>query len=283
MTRPSNENDPHDQGLARDLPLLLTRRRIVTALGITGASALAGAYMLSGPGQAEANLTGTAADGSVCVKHPVETGGPFPADGTNVKDGQIVNALTEGGVVREDIRQSFGAMTPVAEGVRLDLLITLVNVNAVCAPLADHAVYIWHCDAEGHYSLYEKTDRNYLRGVGVTDDKGQVRFTTVFPACYDGRWPHIHVEVFTDLETAVSGDASLLISQFAFSEADAESVYSVDARYNASVANMGRVSLSSDNVFADNTAEQIVAQTITVMGSPAEGLAGSVTLGVTKG
>ena len=51
-----------------------------------------------------ATVTGTAADGSVCVANPAETEGPFPADGTNVREGQTVNILTEEGVIREDIR-----------------------------------------------------------------------------------------------------------------------------------------------------------------------------------
>ncbi len=37
---------------------------------------------------------------------------------------------------------------------------------------------------------------NYLRGVQFTDSAGQVRFHTVFPACYPGRYPHLHVEIF---------------------------------------------------------------------------------------
>ena len=62
------------------------------------------------------------------------------------------------------------------------LEITLVDVGRACAPLGGMAVYVWHCDAEGIYSIYAAEDRNYLRGVGITDDQGRVRFTTVFPA-----------------------------------------------------------------------------------------------------
>jgi protocatechuate 3,4-dioxygenase beta subunit len=40
------------------------------------------------------------------------------------------------------------------------------------------------------------TTESYLRGVQVTDSNGQVTFTTIYPACYSGRWPHIHFEVF---------------------------------------------------------------------------------------
>src|SRR4029453_4456490 len=55
-------------------------------------------------------------------------------------------------------------------------------------PFAGTAVYVWHCDREGRYSLYSEgvTGENYLRGVQVADASGKVRFTSVFPACYDG-------------------------------------------------------------------------------------------------
>jgi protocatechuate 3,4-dioxygenase beta subunit len=262
-------NDDHDGGLNHDLPLL-TRRSLVAGLGLAGVGVL-----LTGcgfGGQGEANKVASAADGTSCIKDPLETSGPFPADGTNSKNGQTVNALTASGVVRSDIRSCFGDLTGTADGVQLELEITLVGVNAACAPLAGHAIYIWHADPDGHYSLYDLPELNYLRGVGVTDDKGAVKFKSVLPGCYDGRWPHIHFEVFKTIESAVSGDKSLLISQFAIPQATASAVYAVDARYATSTANLGNVSIAKDMVFGDNTAEQIAAQTLTMMGDAAAGL-----------
>ena len=66
------------------------------------------------------------------------------------------------------------------------------------APLAGAAVYLWHCNREGEYSMYSEAiaDENYLRGVQETDDDGSVTFTSIFPAAYSGRWPHIHFEVY---------------------------------------------------------------------------------------
>jgi protocatechuate 3,4-dioxygenase beta subunit len=46
------------------------------------------------------------------------------------------------------------------------------------------------------------TDQNYLRGVQETDANGQVSFTTIFPACYSGRRPHIHFELYPGLAAA---------------------------------------------------------------------------------
>lgn len=46
---------------------------------------------------------------------------------------------------------------------------------------------------------------NYLRGVQVTNASGQVSFTTVFPGCYTGRYPHTHFEVYSSLGLATLG------------------------------------------------------------------------------
>lgn len=276
MTTP-HQNDDHDgKGLGFDLRTMASRRTALIGVGLVGIGGYLGLRGFGG----QANATGIAADGSVCVADPAETAGPFPGDGTNSKDGASVNALQQSGVVREDIRPSFNGMTPIAGGVQLDLVLTLVNVNAACAPMAGRAIYIWHCDAEGIYSLYGATDRNYCRGVGITDASGQARFTTVFPACYDGRWPHIHFEVFADETAASSGDNSLLTSQFALPGDAAQAVYAAVPLYAASVANLGDVSLASDMVFSDNTAEQVVVQMIALTGDVNTGFRGAATIGI---
>jgi protocatechuate 3,4-dioxygenase beta subunit len=271
-------DDDHDRGLAFDIKTLIERRRV---LGLIGLGSAGLALTACNPfGGSEANMTASAADGAVCVKDPAETAGPFPGDGTNAKAGQTVNVLTQSGVVREDIRTSFAGMTPVADGVELDLTITLVNVSNACAPLAGHALYVWHCDAEGRYSLYDTDDSNYLRGVGITDEKGQVSFKSVFPGCYAGRWPHIHFEVFSSADKAATGKDSLLISQFALPADACKKVYDAVPVYSASVGNLTRVSLKDDGIFADNTPEQVSAQTIEVSGDAAGMLKGAVTVGI---
>ena len=97
---------------------------------------------------------GAVADGATptpatCSAIPEETGGPYPGDGTNGP-----NTLTSTGIVRSDIRPSFAAMTGTAAGIPLTIKLTLVNVNAGCAALAGYAIYLWHCDRDGNYSLY---------------------------------------------------------------------------------------------------------------------------------
>ena len=116
--------------------------------------------------------------------------------------------------------------------------------------------------------------------MGVTDDKGQVTFTTVFPGCYDGRWPHVHFEVFGGEASAATGDNSLLISQFALPADVAQAVYAAVPFYAASMANLGNVSLASDMVFSDNTAEQVAAQTMVLTGDAASGFTGVAVIGI---
>ena len=108
---------------------------------------------------------------------PEETAGPFPGDGSNGP-----NILAESDVVRSDIRSSFGSSTTVAEGVPLTIQLTVQD--AECAPLAGAAVYVWHCDRDGNYSMYSDAaaDENYLRGVQEAADDGTLSFTTIFPA-----------------------------------------------------------------------------------------------------
>ena len=53
-----------------------------------------------------------AATDATCSVIPEETAGPFPGDGSNG-----VNVLTEDGVVRSDIRSSFGSGSGVADGI----------------------------------------------------------------------------------------------------------------------------------------------------------------------
>ena len=279
MGHPSQDHlDDHDRGLAFDLGTLIERRRVLGLVGLAGTSAFLAACNFSFGG--EKNKTGTAADGSVCLKDPVETNGPFPADGSNSKNGAVQNVLTQSGVMRQDVRTSFAGMTPVADGTQLDLTFTLVDVAKACALKAGHVVYIWHCDAEGRYSLYDTTDRNYLRGVGVTDDKGTVKFTTVFPGCYAGRWPHIHFEVFADQKSAVNGSGSLLVSQFALPGDVAKALYSGNPIYAASISNFSGMSMEKDMVFSDNTAEQRAVLSLKLAGDAAAGFKGMGTIGI---
>src|SRR4029077_7749786 len=127
------------------------------------------------------------------------------------------NVLTESGIVRSDLTKSFGTSSGVADGVPLTVELTVLDTRSGSSALTGAAVYIWHCNREGLYSMYGEgvTDENYLRGVQETDAKGQVTFTSIFPAAYSGRWPHIHFEVYPSLDQATSASGKLRTSQLA--------------------------------------------------------------------
>ncbi|MEO6236639.1 MAG: intradiol ring-cleavage dioxygenase [Vicinamibacterales bacterium] len=215
----------------------------------------------------QAPTTGTGA----CSRTPEETAGPFPADGSN---GPTV--LSASGVVRSDIRASFAGLSGAADGVPLTIELTVVSAST-CAPLAGRAVYLWHCDRLGRSSLYNSgaTNQNYLRGVQQADAGGRVAFTSIYPGCYAGRWPHIHFEIYPSLATATSGANRSATSQIALPKTANDLVYAT-AGYEASVANQARVSLASDGVFSDGSSLELA----TVSGSASAGLTAALTVAV---
>jgi protocatechuate 3,4-dioxygenase beta subunit len=253
--------EDHDRGLTFDLPRLLTRRRALTLLGVAVAATVVGcsgdddsasagtsstSSSTSAPG---AGSTTTAAGAASCdAAIPEETAGPFPGDGSNGPD-----ALTESGVVRRDITSSFGSSTTKAEGVPLTVNLLIQDTASGCTPKVGVAVYVWHCDREGRYSMYSQgvTDENYLRGVQKSDSSGRVSFTSIVPACYAGRWPHIHFEVYSSIDDATSGGQPIATSQLAVPEATCKTVFAV-AGYEQSVRNLSQVSLARDMVFGDD-------------------------------
>ncbi len=203
---------------------------------------------------------------------PEETGGPYPADGSNG-----VNVLVESGIVRSDITRSFGAASGVAEGVPLSIDLTVVDVSEGSVPLVGAAVYLWHCNRDGEYSLYSQNiaNENYLRGVQEVDAEGKVQFTSIFPAAYSGRWPHVHFEVYESLSAATSATGKLRTSQLALPEDICNEVFATDG-YEQSVRNLAQTSLDSDNVFSDGYSLQLA----TVGGTVQGGLTASLTVPV---
>jgi protocatechuate 3,4-dioxygenase beta subunit len=189
----------------------------------------------------------------------------------------VVNVLTLSGIVRSDIRTSIAGASGTAAGVPLTVTLTLVNTNSSCASLEGYAIYLWHCSREGLYSLYSSgvTNQNYLRGVQSTDSNGQVTFTTIFPACYAGRWPHIHFEVYPSLAKATVATNKIKTSQIAMPEAECDTVFATTG-YSASVSNFSQVSLSTDGVFSDGA----TLETPTISGSVSAGYAIALNVGV---
>jgi protocatechuate 3,4-dioxygenase beta subunit len=213
-----------------------------------------------------------------CALIPPETAGPFPGNGSNGP-----NALGEPGIVRSDIRSSFGSSgSAVATGTALDFTLRLVDPALGCSPLAGFAIYAWHCDARGRYSMYSSgvTTQNYLRGVQITGNDGRATFTTVFPGAYPGRWPHIHFEVYPSLDAAVAGNRALRVSQLALPDAACRAVYAQAALYPSSLASHVRTPLRSDGVFRDDGG---VLQLATATGSVAKGYTAALEVGIARG
>lgn len=272
-------HDEHDLGLLHDLATMrqrwlhpsVDRRGALRLLGAAGAglvlaacggdkkSASGSTTTTAASGSSQGTTLTTAATGTTAAtseRVPSETAGPFPADGTNGP-----NVLTESGVVKSDITTSFGKFSGTAVGVPMTIKLKLNKPGA--------AVYLWHCDAEGLYSLYSEgaTAQNYLRGVQAADGSGNLTFQSVVPAAYPGRWPHLHYEVFSSLSEATKAGGRLVTSQIALPEDACNAVYDADSRYGQSKSHMQRTSLESDGVFRDGYERELA----TMSGSPSAG------------
>ncbi|CAN5158396.1 intradiol ring-cleavage dioxygenase [soil metagenome] len=269
------EIEEFDRGLQYDLSTLINRRQALRALAGTSllaiiscsgggavtttrltsptTSAPTSTEVTTGAASTTVGATETVAVPEAdCEVIPEETAGPFPGNGTNGPD-----VLTTEGVVRADITSSFGGMSGIATGVPLQIQITIQDQANGCEPYAGAAVYAWHCDAVGNYSLYSDgaTDQNYLRGVQEADANGTLSFTSIFPACYSGRWPHIHFEVYPDLASATDASNKIATSQIALPADICEQIYAMSG-YESSLETFPQVSLESDGVFGEDGGER---------------------------
>ncbi|CAN5164042.1 hypothetical protein BH10PSE16_BH10PSE16_40430 [soil metagenome] len=257
------------------------RRHILRWLSAGAVASAAPLALLTCGGGEETGTSAsiTSSTSITCAAMPSETAGPYPCNGTTSNRRGVVNVLTLPGTVRSDIRSSVGGLSGTAAGVPLTVTLALANTAASCASLAGFAVYLWHCTREGEYSLYgrDALNQNYLRGVQLTDSSGEAGFSTIFPGCYSGRWPHIHFQVYPSLAVATSGSADAKTSQLALPAAACKQVYGVASGYSASVANFAAATLASNSVFGDDSA---TTQLATVTGDATHGFAATLTIGI---
>jgi len=287
----SQQSDDHGHGgLNQDIEVLLRampdRRRLLRMMSLgaiapvtlmacnsgetSSASTTAGTTTTNTTGTTTTGTTTTTTTGSntgstttttsnSCSTIPSETAGPYPGDGTNGP-----NALVLSGIVRSNIK---GSLTTSTQAAGVPLTINLKLVNSSCASLAGYTVYLWHCDQNGGYSMYSSgiTNENYLRGVQVADSSGNVSFTTIFPGCYSGRYPHVHFEVYPSLAQATSGNNDVKTSQFTFTDSVFAAIYA-SSGYNTSAGNLAGTSLSRDNVFSDGVGLQVASTSGSVSG-----------------
>lgn len=136
--------------------------------------------------------------GNLCPMTPEQTEGPFYFDPQ---------------LVRADIAEG-------KAGIPLRLRLQIVDA-AACAPSRQARVDIWHCDAAGVYSGYdrERTDgQRWLRGTQFAGTDGVVTFNTIFPGWYEGRATHIHLKAWMP-------DGRAVTSQLYFDEGLNDAVY----------------------------------------------------------
>ncbi|MGP5643208.1 intradiol ring-cleavage dioxygenase [Corynebacterium variabile] len=269
------DEDVVDQGPAFDIRTLMTRRTLL-GVGAAGVGAVALAACSDGSSSSVATTPASSSASSTTAvtdlpdaEIPDETAGPYPADGSNGPD-----VLEESGIVRSDIRSSIGADAPV-DGVPLEFSITVTDMANDDAPFENVAVYAWHCNADGLYSMYSEgvEDETWLRGVQVADADGTVSFTSIVPACYTGRWPHIHFEVYPSVEDITDSENAIATSQIAIPEDVCNAVFALDA-YEGSSENLSQVTLESDNVFGDDAG---ASQLATMSGDVDSGYIASLT------
>ncbi|MFT4234460.1 MAG: intradiol ring-cleavage dioxygenase [Microbacterium sp.] len=286
------EDDVVDQGARFDIHTILSRRGVLAVAGLgAGATVLAACASTSSSSTADAATTTTTTPSATATATPTETAtdtatttvdvdseipdetaGPYPGDGSNGPD-----VLEESGIVRSDITQNLDG-SATADGIPLTFSLQIVDMANDNAPFEGVAVYAWHCNAEGNYSMYSEgvEDYTYLRGVQVADAEGLVTFTSIYPACYSGRWPHIHFEVYPSVDDITDSTNAIATSQVAMPDETNQLVFA-DSRYSASINNYSQVSLATDNVFSDDSG---ASQLPTISGDNDSGYIASLVVGV---
>jgi protocatechuate 3,4-dioxygenase beta subunit len=186
------------QTAPEEIAMTLIHRRdmLIGALGL--ATLPACARQPARPAASSAELIA----GTACPVTPEQTEGPFYFDPE---------------LVRTDIAEG-------KEGAPLTLRLQIVDA-AACAPQRRARVDIWHCDAGGVYSGYDRersAGQRWLRGTQVADGQGVAAFNTIYPGWYQGRAPHIHVKAWLE-------DGRELTSQLYFPDALSDSIYRAGA------------------------------------------------------
>ena len=158
---------------------VLSRRELVSLLGLSGLAAMAEPLFSQSPG--ERTLP-------ACVVQPEQTEGPY-----------FVDRMLD----RSDIRTD---PTTNAARAGLPLQVTFnvsqIGANGSCKPLPGAQVDLWQCDAAGIYSgvqdrSFNTVGQQFLRGYQRTNADGAATFVTIYPGWYAGRAVHVHFKIRT--------------------------------------------------------------------------------------
>lgn len=174
-------------------PVLIHRRALMAGAGALALAPVAGCTRERPPSRSASLIAGDS-----CPVTPRQTDGPFYFDPE---------------LVRQDLAEG-------RPGVPLQLRLQIVDATG-CAPAERARVDVWHCDAGGAYSGYDRertSGETFLRGTQIADARGVAAFRTLYPGWYEGRAPHVHVKAWT-------AHGRELTSQIYFPDALSDLVY----------------------------------------------------------
>ena len=274
----------HDDfgGMHRDLLQTgeaMDRRKVFRIAARFGVSM--GALQLLGCGADAAALTTAGTSGSsgtsgagtngTCTVIPQETAGPYPGDSSNGP-----NVLNQTGVVRTTFGPaSRDSRAPPPEFRSTSCSLSSRRRVARRSPTMPCISGTATTAATTRSTRAGTTNQNYLRGVQAADANGVVTFTTIYPGCYSGRWPHIHFEVYQSLAAATAVSNKIATSQIAMPLAANDLVYATSL-YASSARNQSQITLASDMVFSDGAALELA----TVTGDVTSGMTAALTIAV---
>ena len=181
-----------------NFPEFNSRRNTLKLLSL----AAVGAGTISSLGSLRAMAATVTSDGA-CLLTPQSVEGPYYFDPKLER-----SEITEG-----------------HEGIPVKLKLQVMGAN--CHVMPNARVDVWHADAQGFYSGYDKQGdsgnistkgQTFLRGTQFSNTDGEVLFTTIFPGWYTRMTAHIHFKVFLDKST-------VLTAQIYFPDALNEFIY----------------------------------------------------------
>ena len=274
---PDPSEPAYDQGLQFDVDTLLDRRQILKLIGYgslgAGLLALVGCAPAGSSAAATAGATagatasaGATAAAAACAVIPEETAGPFPGDGSNGPD-----VLTASGVVRSDIRSSFGGSTTVAAGVPLTIKLAIQDAGERLRAARRRRglrLALRPARAGTRCTRQGVTNENYLRGVQADGRRRHRHVHEHLPGLLLGTLAaHPLRGVPEPRQGDRSGEQDRDVADRS-ARGHLHEVYATDG-YSQSVTNLSQVSLATDNVFGDDGG---VHELGTVSGSAASGL-----------